>query len=522
MTNTYKKLTDGIIIFSVAVSDFEKLDFKNDALAGVRANYFNSNLSKQNDVTEVNFENKQYSLSYFLCKDRTLSWKVSKNNRPYQSLKKETGGIYCVVYYGENGIIYKRQYFDQNHIWLRTEYFDKEYEDRLVCKIFPKLIDGVLTLQKESRQSNNSFKSCVLFPSNKIPKKKCAALVYSNGGMLWYDASYAPEKFSDSINTESSNRTFVFDSKKFDKCNNDENILDIKNIDYLENVAEECVQSDSDNSINENSTEKVYSAYDKIEKILEEAHKTNKDIFGEIISQAADVDIADEQTAFDKADDTANINVIKSVTIDSENVEMKNSKCDDKNDAQTKIAQPLTDIQQNNNIKNVCEESSEDDNYSIKEEKPCNEVIDTLSGKYSYYGNLDDNNLRTGRGRTVMPSGQTAYDGEYLNDMRSGFGVGYYKNGNINYVGSWDRNTRSGAGVGYRMSDGTMHVGRWHNNAPCGYGARFDSNGYLMDVCAYENGVRNGKGVSFDDDGNIIITQWENGEKIDEQIINNG
>ena len=42
MLEQSRKLTDGLIIYSVLVSDYEKLDFKNDALAGVRANYFNS------------------------------------------------------------------------------------------------------------------------------------------------------------------------------------------------------------------------------------------------------------------------------------------------------------------------------------------------------------------------------------------------------------------------------------------------------------------------------------------------
>lgn len=37
MLEQSQKLTDGLIIYSVLVSDYEKLDFKNDALAGVRA-----------------------------------------------------------------------------------------------------------------------------------------------------------------------------------------------------------------------------------------------------------------------------------------------------------------------------------------------------------------------------------------------------------------------------------------------------------------------------------------------------
>ena len=44
MITSQQELTRDLIFYSVCVSDFEKLDFKNDALAGVRANYFNSNI----------------------------------------------------------------------------------------------------------------------------------------------------------------------------------------------------------------------------------------------------------------------------------------------------------------------------------------------------------------------------------------------------------------------------------------------------------------------------------------------
>lgn len=55
MLEQSQKLTDGLIIYSVLVSDHEKLDFKNDALAGVRANYFNSGCKEQKKLPKSNF-----------------------------------------------------------------------------------------------------------------------------------------------------------------------------------------------------------------------------------------------------------------------------------------------------------------------------------------------------------------------------------------------------------------------------------------------------------------------------------
>ena len=57
------------------------------------------------------------------------------------------------------------------------------------------------------------------------------------------------------------------------------------------------------------------------------------------------------------------------------------------------------------------------------------------------------------------------------------------------------------------------------NNTPDGYGARFDKDGNLIDVCNYKNGVRTGKSVSFDNNGNIVVSVYENGEKVSEFLI---
>ena len=70
MLEQSQKLTDGLIIYSVLVSDYEKLDFKNDALAGVRANYFNSGCKEQKEITEIeqllNNRNKNHNIMTML------------------------------------------------------------------------------------------------------------------------------------------------------------------------------------------------------------------------------------------------------------------------------------------------------------------------------------------------------------------------------------------------------------------------------------------------------------------------
>ena len=491
MITSRQELTRDMIFYSVCVSDFEKLDFKNDALAGVRANYFNSNHRPQADDTDILLDDVSYKLSYKMSKNQPLSWKVTKNLRPYQSVKRETGGIYCVRYYTENATVYKKQFFDRSHLWIRTEYFDKSIEGERLCTVSPKKIDDVIVIEKITFSNNRKVGSETLFPSDKNSDGNSAALVYSNNGMIWYDSSFVPkysvkEESKENTVSEPKPNRFELEADKFLPDYSPENPIDLSSLEYLEDTFKE--------------PQPQITAYDRIEKILEEAHKTNKNLFGQIIENTC-VEIADEETELlDDSEELTEENMAESKAEISEKT------------------QQASDTEEHTEESETTQEVREDI-VKAEEEKKSDAVVSTTSGNYKYFGAVDENGLRTGRGRTVSPSGITAYDGEYAQGKRDGFGVFYYKNGDINYVGEWAQNRRSGAGVGYRTSDGTMHIGKWDSNTPCGYGARFNKDGTFLDVADYTNGKKNGKCISLDENGNFYISIWENGKKISEHII---
>lgn len=540
MLEQSQKLTDGLIIYSVLVSDYEKLDFKNDALAGVRANYFNSGCKEQKEITEIELHGMDYKMSCLLTKNEPLSWKVTRDNRPYQSVKRATGGVYSVITYNDRGIVFKRQFFDRNHTWLRTEYFNRSIADKLITRIYPRKVSGIITLVTEDIDDNGIVSVKTLFPSDKQSNENSRVLIYSNVGMLWYDASFLPSDMPFTEKKSYGNSGFVFNGDLFKNDFVPENAYNLEDCAYL---TDEDIPNVSDTA--EPVSKKDYSAYDIIEKILVEAHKTNKDLFGEIINHTAEEDFEpaevkivtgekDEQLSDDEAEENSQISeheiaddtdavaeTADEQTEDSENVVTVDSSGEASEDAETDFEKVEANIGTHCQMDDVPTEESDEENPEIvnEEEPHCDVVILTKSGRYTYFGNLDENNCRTGRGRTVSPDGMTSYDGEYLDDRRNGFGVCYYNNGSINYVGNWTDNSRNGGGVGYRLSDGTMHAGKWDNNTPDGYGARFDRNGNLIDVSNYENGVRTGKSVSFDENGNIVVSVYENGEKISEFLV---
>lgn len=540
MLEQSQKLTDGLIIYSVLVSDYEKLDFKNDALAGVRANYFNSGCKEQKEITEIELHGMDYKMSCLLTKNEPLSWKVTRDNRPYQSVKRATGGVYSVITYNDRGIVFKRQFFDRNHTWLRTEYFNRSIADKLITRIYPRKVSGIITLVTEDIDDNGIVSVKTLFPSDKQTNENSRVLIYSNVGMLWYDASFLPSDMPFTEKKSYGNSGFVFNGDLFKNDFVPENAYNLEDCAYL---TDEDIPNVSDTA--EPVSKKDYSAYDIIEKILVEAHKTNKDLFGEIINHTAEEDFEpaevkivtggkDEQLSDDEVEENSQISeheiaddtdavaeTADEQTEDSENVVTVDSPDEASEDEETDFEKVEANIGTHCQIHDMpTEESAEENPEIVNEEEPhCDVVILTKSGRYTYFGNLDENNCRTGRGRTVSPDGMTSYDGEYLDDRRNGFGVCYYNNGSINYVGNWTDNSRNGGGVGYRLSDGTMHAGKWDNNTPDGYGARFDRNGNLIDVSNYENGVRTGKSVSFDENGNIVVSVYENGEKISEFLV---
>ena len=481
MLSDMQRLSKGLIIYSVLLSDYEKLDFKNDALAGVRANYFNSRCYPQEDRTEVLLDERMYYLNYSMREDWPLLWKMTRDKRPYQTVTR-LGESYCVLSYGDNGLVFKKQFFDRDHNWLRSEYYDPEREGVLCGSVALKMHNGIAVLTAETISPEGGRVRRRLYPSKAQPSKRCAGLVYSNCGMVWYDTDFAPEGQEETAAAESAGFGLTPEDFTADR----EERLELRSAEYL--TAEACREAVSEPQPEE---EKPYSAYDKIERILYEAHKTNKNLFGELADYSEDE--PDEK---------------EPETTESEPEE-----------------EPVTDTPEPEEP--AAEETEAAAEPAVPEEpvleiasepEPDREIV-TENGAYSYYGALDENGGRTGRGRTAAPGGATSYDGEYLEDKRHGFGVCYYRDGSPNYIGGWNMGARCGSGVGYRRSDGTLHVGRWENNKAEGGGARFDSEGGFIEAAMYSGGVKNGKSLSFDSDGSVVIGYWRNGELVGERTI---
>lgn len=469
-----RKISKDIILYAVKASDYEPLGFDSDALAGVRSEYFKSNGAPQENKSDFALQGVPYSLSYSMRRGSSLAWKMTSGSRTAETVRRSGDGGYCVMTYGENGVVFKRQYFDSEHNWLRTEYYDRMLQDRIVANLYPHWEDGVLQLCLQEF-SADGIQTRTLYPAADKPSNGCAAAVSSNHGILWFYAQKrSPEKAAVPKQPETADG-FHFIKEAFSGAE-PEDVLDLQHAAYLGGA--DAAQTEMSAPLQE-PEEQPYSAYDTIEKILYEAQKTNKNIFGELASQDFGDDEPDTPAAVTLTEPAAS--------------EPPAAAVEEQAPAALEVVQTA-------------------------EPEPAAQ-ISAQSGSYAYYGALDENSRRTGRGRTVTPDGVTSYDGFYRDDKREGFGVCYYKEGSPNYIGDWSDGKRSGRGVGYRRSDGTLHAGKWQDNKPEGIGARFDADGNFLDVCTYVDGKRSGKSVSFDADGNLVVTLWRDGEAVSEKVI---
>lgn len=141
-------------------------------------------------------------------------------------------------------------------------------------------------------------------------------------------------------------------------------------------------------------------------------------------------------------------------------------------------------------------------------ETPADVTIESRGEAYYYYGSVDENGKRSGRGRTLMSDGSIAYEGEYCDDKRKGQGSFYFKDGTLCYWGNWDDNVRSGFGVGVSSDDKAVHAGNWADNKPVGLGIRFDSEGNLMFISSSCEDKKKGFTISDFSDTSFTVRAW--------------
>lgn len=322
----------------------------------------------------------------------------------------------------------------------------------------------------------------------------------------------------------------------------DSSSLDLENIalDNEDTVEVESISAKIDDAL-ENTVEPEETT--TIEENIEDNIEINETVVDEEKEEVETSENTDEQSNIEEITDDTNDEKTEDITGETDVAEETENTAVEENqveenpteqqeivednsiDDDTKVAPNFTNEEILREVLNVMMNNSKENEppkvvTSVNEtpqaerfDKNADLIINSGNEKYCYYGDINDDCMRDGYGRTEMSNGKTAYEGNYKNNKRNGFGSFYYKNGGLCYTGEWKDNKRNGFGVGVRSSDGSFHAGTWSNNKPEGVGARFDKYGKLSYIANFKNGKELGLCVEYREDGGITIFKWVNDAK---------
>ena len=300
----------------------------------------------------------------------------------------------------------------------------------------------------------------------------------------------------------------VEDSSSLDLENialDNEDTVEVESISTeYDDTSENTVEPEETTTIEENIEGNIEINETVVDEEKEEVETSeNTDESSDIEENSTDTndekteDITDETDVAEETENTA----VEENQVEEKPTEQQETVEDNSIDDDTKVAPNFTNEEILREVLNAMMNSSKENEppkvvTSVNEtpqaerfDKNADLIINSGNEKYCYYGDINDDCMRDGYGRTEMSNGKTAYEGNYKNNKRNGFGVGV------------------------RSSDGSFHAGTWSNNKPEGVGARFDKYGKLSYIANFKNGKESGLCVEYREDGGITIFKWVNDAK---------
>lgn len=506
-----------------------------DVMCLARKRFFEAG-TKQRKRSTIKTDVGVYNYSYTIEDGAVPKYKKSKGGKLAERAVEAAEGYYIETL-DESGSTLKRMYCDRQHGWLKTEYYSPS-DHNIYMTVFP-----LMNRDKPALSVKTSAGEKVLYPFNiTVDKEITAELNIISGEPAIYCVTSAGS-FYFCEESENEKRKACLEAlmekkklrgselKDFEKAEitpsfivNAENYLngekgfDLKNsreIYINEKDGKPKAAEKAENQETSTKTDKSYaeksdvifsdddrSFFDELENIAKkklEAKSEKDESESEQISDELDKVNKDKETAY-KADDS---NSYKKLPDDKteDNISLSDRKENTEEAAEFTEAFEFKDEKKADTGLNElsCEFAGECP-YKASDKK----MIESVGRQYYYFGELKDNK-RTGRGKTVMKNGDTAYEGEYLDDLRDGFGVYYYKTGKLCYAGNWKQNKREGLGVSFSSDDGSAFVGEWENDSLINVGASFDSRGKMLYAGGIADGKRNGAGITYNENDNTYF-----------------
>ena len=505
---------DELIIYGLSINSFIPFNVQDDVLAKVRRNFFEHG-KRQCDKIVQNIGEISIKYTYNLERKKPMKWVVQKDKKTIEKSVVSSVNAYEIRTYNNDGVEICSYEFTNDHI-LKKVTFSLEGETVLLMSGKE---ENAPVLYYRSNSLDMTLKLLEINENEEVLKRLAVsnpyitATAFTSRGLVYFgteeeiSAVLAEiERIKQEITLENSPKIyntqedreggFNFKDNDFNLKKNMNETFDIDKTEYFTDDFEEVASADEENIEEEISLEELNIPEDEQQDILTEEEQN---IDEAEIQDNSEEEIKDEKSSEIISDEKSD----NSENIDAYTDEM----------LRKVISEVLAQEEQKANVAggdfHYPQELQRFNNQSLEQSQNSADLIINSGGeRYLYYGELNENLLRDGYGRTQMDNGKTAYEGNYKNNKRDGFGSYYYKDGGLCYTGEWKNNKRNGFGLGVRSSDGSYHAGGWSDNKPDGMGVRFDKYGNLSYVSNFKDGKETGLCVEFREDGGISIFKW--------------
>lgn len=513
---------DELIIYGLSINSFIPFNVQDDVLAKVRRNFFEHG-KRQSDKIVQNIGEISIKYTYNLERKKPMKWVVQKDKKTVEKSVVSSVNSYEIRTYNNDGVEICSYEFTNDHIFKKATF---ALEGETVLLMSGKE-DGAPVLYYRSNSGNHTLNLLEINEDSTVLQRLSVsnpfitATAFTNRGLVYFGTEEEIsnvlselERIKQDIIKENSPRIYNTQEEREGGFNFKDNDFNLKknmnesfDIDKTEYFSEEI-----DDSLEEELAEETENSFEELNIPDEYADDLEKiDTFAE--TDNSDNRKEPEQTNQEKEEENNSNKEIK-----TENEIAENTADTSNNDAYSEeilrkvISEILAQEDEKANVAGDSQTVKEVENLEQQHLNQSNDSADLIinSGgeRYLYYGELNENSLRDGYGRTEMDNGKTAYEGNYKNNKRDGFGSYYYKDGGLCYTGEWKNNKRNGFGLGVRSSDGSYHAGGWTDNKPNGMGVRFDKYGNLSYVSNFKDGKETGLCVEFREDGGISIFKW--------------
>ncbi|MGN1132070.1 MAG: hypothetical protein ACI4RL_04135, partial [Ruminococcus sp.] len=436
---------DELIIYGLSINSFIPFNVQDDVLAKVRRNFF-EHAKRQSDKIVQNIGEVSIKYTYNLERKKPMKWVVQKDKKTIEKSVVSSVNSYEIRTYNDDGVEICSYEFTNDHI-LKKVTFSLDGETVLLMSGKE---DNAPVLYYRSNSGNMTLKLLEINEEKTVLERLSVsnpyitATAFTNRGLVYFGTEEEinnvlseVERIKQEIIEENSPKIyntqedreggFNFRDNDFNLKKNMNETFDIDKTEYFSDDFDEVESVPSETVNREESGDKI--SLEEITVPEEVAVSEEIEVFADENTEVAQ----QNNISSEEQNKNSEEQEISTEEISGEKSKEETSQNEEKTDVYSDemlrkvISQVLAQEEQKANAVGADlhypqELQNFNDQSPSQSDNSADLIINSGGERYLYYGELNENLLRDGYGRTQMDSGKTAYEGNYKNNKRNGFG----------------------------------------------------------------------------------------------------